>query len=280
MNSKPDEATLMAYLYGELDAQEAEKVKAYLDEHPEEASALREKSFVREALRHVSEQEVIAPPILFDQPRPQSRWLNGTVKTSLGIAAAVVVMLAAGKLLGPEVRVADGELRISFGKPLKDEQPVVAPLSRDEVQTLIRQSLDENNETLQTSWRQEQAHLQTLVRNTVKLNDSKLSQLMAATGQASTQQIEGFVATLQKENLKMMQDYLSLTSSDQKKYMEGLLVDFSKYLQEQRNQDLNALTTRLSSLEKNNSQFREETGQILATILTASGPTTKKQVNY
>jgi hypothetical protein len=78
----------------------------------------------------------------------------------------------------------------------------------------------------------------------------------------------------------MMQDYLSLTSNDQKKYMEGLLVDFSKYLQEQRNQDLNALTTRLSSLEKNNSQFREETGQILATLLTASGPTTKKQMNY
>jgi hypothetical protein len=280
MKDKPDLTTLMAYLYGELEPQEMEKVKAFLETHPEEAAALNESNFVRQALRHADEQEVIAPPLLFDQPRPHSRWFNGTVKTVMGIAASFVIMLVAGRLLGPEVRVADGELRISFGKPLKAEIPVVTPLSRDEVQTLIRESLDENNETLQTSWRQEQAQLQKLVRNTVSWNDAKMAELMATTGQASTEQIEGFVATLQKENLKMMQDYLSLTSNDQKKYMEGLLVDFSKYLQEQRNQDLNALTTRLSSLEKNNSQFREETGQILATLLTASGPTTKKQMNY
>lgn len=280
MNYKPDEATLMAYLYGELDAPEMEKVRVYLEHHPAQAAALKDAQFARAALQHVREQEVIAPPIIFDQPQRPSRWLNGTLKTVLGIAASFVIMLVAAKLLGPDIKVADGELRISFGRPVSQDLPKVAPLSRDEVQTLIKQSLAANNETLQTGWRAEQEKLQSLVRNTAKWNDEKMTKLLASTGQASTDQIEGFVATLQKENLKMMQDYLSLTTTDQKKYMEGLLVDFSKYLQEQRNQDLNALSARLANLEKNNNQFREETGQILATILTASGPTTKKQVNY
>jgi anti-sigma factor RsiW len=280
MNYKPDEATLMAYFYGELDASEMEQVRAYLEEHPEEAAALRQLQFVRKALQQVSEQEVIAPPILFDQPRARHRWFNGTLKAVLGIAASFVVMLVAGRLLGPEVQISNGELRISFGKPVKTGEPVAAPLSRDEVQTLIRESLDANNQTLQANWREEHQHLQSLVRKTAAWNDEKMTRLMATAGQASTDQIQDFVSTLQKDNLKMMQEYLSLTTTDQKKYLEGLLVDFSKYLQEQRNQDVYALTARISTLEKNSSQFREETGQILASILTASGPTTKKQINY
>lgn len=280
MNYKPDEATCLAYLYGELEPREMEQVRAYLEKHPEEAAALRHFQAVRKALQQVNEQEVIAPPILFDQPRARQRWLNGTLKVVMGIAASFLVMLAAGRLLGPEVQVGDGELRISFGKPVKTVEPVAAPLSRDDVQTLIRESLDANNQTLQTNWREEHQHLQSLVRKTATWNDEKMTRLMATAGQASAGQMQDFVATLQKDNLKMMQDYLSLTTTDQKKYLEGLLVDFSKYLQEQRNQDVNALTARISTLEKNNSQFREETGQILASILTASGPTTKKQVNY
>lgn len=280
MNYKPDEATCMAYLYGELEPREMEQVRAYLEEHPEEAAALRHLQAVRKALQQVNEQEVIAPPILFDQPRARQRWLNTTLKVVMGIAASFLVMLAAGRLLGPEVQMGDGELRISFGKPLQPGEPMAAPLSRDDVQTLIRESLDANNQTLQTNWREERQHLQALVRKTAAWNDEKMTRLMATAGQASAGQLQDFVATLQKDNLKMMQDYLNLTTTDQKKYLEGLLVDFSKYLQEQRNQDVYALTARISTLEKNNSQFREETGQILASILTASGPTTKKQVNY
>ena len=51
-------------------------------------------------------------------------------------------------------------------------------------------------------------------------------------------QVSDFVARMQTDNLKLMKDYMQLSASGQKQYMESLLVDFSKYLDEQRNQDL------------------------------------------
>lgn len=42
MNYKPDEGTLMAYLYGELDAAETEKVEQYLQQQPQMREQLQQ----------------------------------------------------------------------------------------------------------------------------------------------------------------------------------------------------------------------------------------------
>ena len=92
---------------------------------------------------------------------------------------------------------------------------------------------------------------------------------MKASAQASEDQVRIFVSGLQSDNLRLMKDYLKLSSTEQQKYVEGLLVDFSKYLQEQRNQDLALFQTRMSSIEKNTNQFKQETEQILTSIITS-----------
>jgi len=74
-----------------------------------------------------------------------------------------------------------------------------------------------------------------------------------------------------------MKDYFQLSAADQKKYMENLLVDFSSYLQEQRKQDLQFVQTKVNSLEKNNNQFKQETEQILTSLISNPG---KKKNNY
>jgi hypothetical protein len=86
-----------------------------------------------------------------------------------------------------------------------------------------------------------------------------------------------FVAGLQEQNLKLMQDYFKLSSSEQKKYMENLLTDFSSYLQEQRKQDLQLVQTKMNYLEQNNNQFKQETEQILTSLI--SSPNRNKN-NY
>ena len=65
---------------------------------------------------------------------------------------------------------------------------------------------------------------------------------------------------------------ICLSGADQKKYMESLLVDFSNYLQEQRKQDLMIVQSKVNSIEKNSNQFKQETEQILASLISSPSP--------
>ena len=188
-------------------------------------------------------------------------------------------LMVAARLIGMEILYSTGEVRISFGK--KQEVPAQVDPSRltvDQVQTMIGSSLVKNNEFIAARWAENQKKVDESIRYRLDLNSKKTEDMMKNAALASQEQIRTFVDGLQNENLRSMKDYLQLSSAEQKKYVEGLLVDFSKYLQEQRNQDFNLFQTRMSSMEKNTDQFKQETEQILASIISNSG--SKKQNNY
>ena len=108
-------------------------------------------------------------------------------------------------------------------------------------------------------------------------NSKKMNELTKTASQASQEQVRSFVSSLQEQNLKLMKDYFQLSTADQKKYMESLLVSFSGYLQEQRKQDLQYVQNQMNSLEKNNNQFKQETEQILTSLISSPA---KKKNNY
>jgi hypothetical protein len=74
-----------------------------------------------------------------------------------------------------------------------------------------------------------------------------------------------------------MKDYFQLTSTQQKQYVEDLVVDFAKYLQQQRNDDLQLVQTRLHSIEQNTNTFKQETEQILTSIIGSVGGQTSTE---
>jgi hypothetical protein len=274
----------MAYLYGELDAEESEKVMAYLSQHPEELKTLQQLGDVRNVLKHVHDKEVIAPPIFGDGSAKQVHfWQNGYFKTVMSIAASFLLILVAARLIGPEITYSSGELRISFHDSKKNErvvQPVQESLTPRQVQEMINASLTKNNEVITAGWEDNQKKMDQSIKNSFAANSHKIDELMKETSQASQDQVRTFVASLQEDNLKLMKDYLQLSSSEQKTYVEALLVDFSKYLQEQRKQDFQLFQTRMSSIEKNTDQFKQETEQILASIISNPDATLRKVNNY
>jgi hypothetical protein len=69
----------------------------------------------------------------------------------------------------------------------------------------------------------------------------------------------------------MVKNYFQLTSTEQKQYIENLLVDFAKYLQQQRKDDLQVVQTQLNSIQKNTDIFKQETEQILTSIISTVG---------
>lgn len=282
MNYRPDEATLISYGYGELDAKEAEKVAQYLSQNPDARRQLDQLMSAAELMRHLEDKEVIAPPVFMNDHSHDVRfWQTTSFKTVVSIAASFLLLIVAGKLSGLEVNYAAGELRIAFGaKTEKNEQPVqqAALLSPAQVQDMIDASLNKNNEFMAARWEDNQKKLNQSINMSLASNSKKIDLLVRDASAASQDQVRNFVASLQTENLRLMQDYLRLSAKEQKQYVENLLVDFSAYLKEQRNQDLQLLQTRLSSVEKNTDQFKQETEQILASII--SKGTIRQKNNY
>ncbi len=282
MNYKPDEATIVSFLYGELDERELEKVNNYFLSNPEELKKLESLSDTRTILKHVQDEEVIAPPIfLDDRTHIKPFWNSVYFKTIMSIAASLLFLMVAGKFLGTEVNVTNGELKISFGSkrstPLKQGEEQL--LTSAEIQAMINSSLEKNNDAISASWTASQQKLNEAVKSNLAVNSKKIDNLMKATNKASEEEVRMFVAGLQNDNLKLMKDYLQLSSTEQKKYVENLLVDFSKYLQEQRNQDLKLFQTRVSSIEKNTDLFKQETEQIITSLISNSN-VVKKQNSY
>ena len=280
MNYKPDEGTLMAYLYGELDAAETERVENYLQQNPHVREQLHQMNSVRKALGSLTDVEVIAPPVFVDhEQRSIPFWKAGYFKITMGIAASLLFLLVAARLIGPEVTYSNGELRISFNDA--PQQPVAAQtLTANEVQQMIDTSLVKNNETIAANWEESNHQLQQSLQQNLTSNSERIDKLISVASQASQDQVRTFVAGLQEENLKLMQDYFKLSSKDQQVYVENLLVDFTKYLNEQRKQDLILFQARMNNIEKNTDQFKQETEQILASIISNPDGTVRKVNNY
>jgi hypothetical protein len=280
MNYKPDEGTLMAYLYGELDATETEKVEQYLQQHPQMREQLQQMNNVRKTLSSLNDVEVIAPPVFVDHEQHSIPfWKAGYFKITMGIAASFLFLLLAARLIGPEVTYSNGELRISFNDAPKN--PVVEQsLTANEVQQMINTSLVKNNETIATNWEESNQKIQESLNKNLTTNSARIDKLISVASLASQDQVRTFVSGLQQENMKLMQDYFKLSSKDQQVYVENLLVDFTKYLNEQRKQDLILFQARLNNMEKNTDQFKQETEQILASIISNPEGTVRKVNNY
>ena len=270
MSYKPSESDSVAYLYGELENPEREAVEKYLFEHPEARLELERLGDVRTLLGEVKDKEVIAPPIFVGDRKSPGLWDIPHIKTIASIAVSLLIVILAGRLAGMSVRYDDRELRISFGET-KQSNPTTDALSTEAVQAMINESLDRNNQSMQTSLKETQTLLDASVNKSLAVNSARIDKLVREASVGSQDQIREFVSGLQAENLQLVKNYFKLSADEQKQYIESMLVDFSKYLQQQRNDDLQLVQTRLNSLEKNTDVFKQETEQILTSIITTVG---------
>jgi hypothetical protein len=276
MSYKPDEGTLIAYLYGELEDTEREKVERYLFENPQGKIELEKLQRVRQIMTQVKDKEVIAPPIVIDGHANRFNWNSPYLKTVFAIAASLLLIMVIGNLTNTNINFGDRQLKISFGKVQEDQQPMVMPdgLTANEVQNMINSSLSDNNESLKANWNETQEKLDASIRQNLTQNSNRIDNLVKQASLASQDQIKDFLSTAQTENMRLAKDYFQLTSGEQKKYIEDLLVDFAQYLQQQRTDDLKVVQSRLNNIEQNSDIFKQETEQKLTSIISNTNPNT------
>lgn len=273
MSYKPDEGAMMAYLYGELEGSAKEKFEQYLLTSAAARMELEKLKGLRSVLSHVEDKEVIAPPIFLDGQRKRTLFFQSSAfKTIVGIAASLLLLMMVGKMTDTRVQFSGNEFTMSFGevKTQPEEKVVEVPtgLTAHEVQAMINNSLADNNEVVQTSLEESQKQLNESIRMNLMSNSKKVDDNLKQASLASQEQIQQYVLSLQAGNMEVMKDYFKMTSNDQKQYIEDLLVDFAKYLQQQRNDDLMIMQARLNDLQQNTDVFKQETEQILSSIIT------------
>ncbi len=273
MSNRPDESILISWLYGELDGAEKEKVEKYFQENPDELEKMQQLRGVRDIMGNIRDKEVIAPPIFMDRADGQagddakvvSFWKTTSFRTVVSIAASFLILIVVAKSLDMNIKYSGNELRISFGE--KIETPTTVPASTGLTAMDVQKMIDESNLKNQSK---NQEVLDAAIKQSLANNSLKINELVRQASNASKDDIRTFVSTLQRDNLAQMRDYLQLSAADQRKYTDNLVVEFSKFLQEQRTQDLNMYQTRFSRLEQNTDQLKSETEQILASIISNS----------
>lgn len=262
------ESLLMAYMYGEVNETEKEQVEQYLAAHPEVAAELRTLQDVRKKLSAIPDKEVIIPAL--GVPAQKHAADTGLIKMLLAIAASVAIILISGWLTGTHISWSENEVRISFGN--KQEQSEETQLTAEQVQGMINQALHKNiAKGYETALTEQQIHnwvnayLATALKNQ---RDDELNH---------EQELQQYTAALYAENARLMREFINLSAREQQQAIEEMLIDFSEYINRQRQNDLQSLYARLNALEQNTELYKQETDQLLTGIM-ASVATPVKEV--
>ncbi len=273
MNYKPNQSILIAYLYGELDKEEKEKVEAYINSSPEAAIELEELKDVRDLLGKLPDKEVINPfyswrdaeGLIDKRLNRDNRW--GFLRPVIGIAASIILIMLVGVLTNTRINFRNQGVVISFGNQLT--QPAL--ISQSEVQNLVKTEVQDQVTKSKASFLKElqiiENNLNTKIVSTGDHQLNSIKNVIDNQLDVKEERIQELVRDLQKENLKILAEYLERAGKQQEFYIQGILSDFTLYIENQREEDLHLIEANLRLLKDNSDLQFQETGQILASII-------------
>ena len=276
MSYKPDESTLIAYLYNELDSKERVAVEEYLKANPEMKKELDELKTTRELLGKFQDTEVEEPTFVFNPTNsvlvPSKNAIAGYVQVLLAVAACITILMLVGYFTQFNVTMDETGLRMGYGvKEMPAEQE---SLSREAIQALVDASLKQNNEEVLGKINEVESGLNaSLSANEEALR--KTNRQMNQLNSIDEAIIQNYVAQLKRENTEIILGLVESSESTQRAYFNEVLADFSLYLEEQRQSDLQMIETSFNLLKDDTQINQLETNQLLASIIT----TVKNQNN-
>ena len=251
MSYKPNEATLMAYLYDELSDEERRRVESYLAENEQVRKELEELGDARCILSGLKDKEVEVPSFVFNEP---SKVVVSTVnshgffwKRSLAIAASVSFILLAGYLTQFRMSVDNGNFQMGFGDQ---------GFSDEVIELQIQEALARNGETIDDKIADWQANVLQNVNHRVD-----------AIGQ---EKLEEYLEQLRLQNIQTMMGLMESSELSQKKYTEDLLREFALYLDVQRQNDMDVIQAGFENLANDTQWNQMRTNQILTNLIGSS----------
>ncbi|MBO3700636.1 anti-sigma factor [Roseivirga sp. E12] len=237
MKYKPTEETLVAYLYGELDSEQAELVEVYLEANPEEKQKLKALSDTRMIFNELEDEE-LPGQLAFIEPAKNEEWLYW--RKYVAIAATLLLLLTFGWLTGFKVNYDAEGLYLGYGE-------IERGLSEEEISDMIF----ENN-----------ASMAAYLQDNMKLGQDSLNLKINAL-QANNANEEIINQIFEREKDALINQMVGLNdklSGDYRDILRQIVVNFSNNIESQRIEDLRGIQAAFTELEDAtiNKQFQFE----------------------
>ncbi|HAS41747.1 MAG TPA: hypothetical protein DCS93_14810 [Microscillaceae bacterium] len=291
----PDEATLMAYLYEELEGAERKKVEAYLEQNPEAKAELEGLQDTRGIMGMLGDQQVEQPLILMtngsEQPVPAAAMLPqekashetsqpkerlitmGFARTLIGIAAAIILVFLMGALTNLQIKSGGQEgFAISFGKNDTPIQPntqkptiVREEVNPQEVQKLLSAYMKNygDNFTKKLGSLEQKMALQ----NQQVLNAQKSKDEPSEVNGFTVTEVQMMLDNLKKDNLKTMVELIRLSNKDQRDYVGRAIADYARFIDDQRDSDLKNINRTINNLDDRTKSQQLQSDRLLARVI-------------
>lgn len=264
MENKIDEAKIIDYLYGELPDEEKKEFEHQLNENPELKSELEGLQASRQALSSLEDKEVIAPTYIFNEGGQTISFFQSSAFRWIGsIAAGLTLLLVSAALLNLNVVNSSRGLQIGFGdmQSLPDEE-----LNKENVKAWMAEVMDD----YESSTDQKIAAMQTQLTSEMESQDQKnmalMSNMMQQHAAGTGQLMQQYVAQLNDDNKEIIQNFFTVSSEKQKRYVKTVLADFNEFYQNQRNYDMKLIETSLSQIQNTQDVKQLEQDQLLASL--------------
>ena len=270
MSYKPDESTLVAYLYGELSTDEHKQVTAYLIEYPEVKNELEEIKSMQKMMGKLQDKEVAEPSFVFEDPSvvviSKNPFLTNFMKLTIGMAASIALLLLVGYFTKLNISFENKELHLSFGVPEEVNVPEINNLTKENVKAWMQESLAMSNENIFSKINEVEVDLATQV-GLQKMTHTNEIKSLKASQRVDQDIIDQYVSQLKQENKDIIISLVEVSERIQQQYMSEVIADFSAYLNQQRTNDLEVIQTSFNQL-KDNTEIRQiETNEILASVI-------------
>lgn len=226
MSYKPTEEHLIAYLYGELPADDMARVKAYLEANPSAKAQLHELNDTRLIFSELEDEEASFPIQLNTEADQKSEWHYW--RPFVAIAAGLLLILSFGWLTNFGISYNEDGFRLGYQEEVKG-------LSQEEVARMIAAD--------RTSTVNDMKEFVNVGRDSIQ---NELNAINASLDQEQANLIYASEKEDLMDNMILLSESLS---DDYREILRQLIVSFSNNIESQRIQDLQNIQTAFSDLE-------------------------------
>lgn len=235
---------MMAYLYDELSVQEKQAFEQEMEEHPDLKQELKELQQTRGLLGIAYHQKVSTPPIqqLLHQEKKGTN--SNPFKWVGSIAASLLIILFAAKFSGLNISSNEYGTNISFNSNSNDNGDYI---HKDQVKSMIDNSLVAYDQKLSKQLDERSNEQKELIHDELE-NSHTL-----------------FAKSLEKfktDNRQMMVNYWNRSNQQQQAYMTSLMGDYTNFIEQKRNDDMQYLLAKINLLETDTDLLELENLQI------------------
>ncbi len=224
--NKQDIDILMSYLYDELDEAQKQELESRLAQDAALSAELMQLRQARGCLQTAAGEAERLPPLIISPPAQPSlaqQWLGSR---GLRVAAALALLLFAGRMSGLQMAIHDKQLVVGFAAPVAQPEP-------------------------DTSWQEELLASQDELEGTLCVLEERMQRMREHQPEAARldpKQLAAIRYALLAETKQSFLSFFQQAEQKQADQLMALLDQYSFHIQQQREEDLELIEYTLNEL--------------------------------